>query len=100
MVSRFRFLPIAAAAALALAGCQTKTGVTDVEAVRMIRESPTMKSALIRDCYDRWSKYKYQLTDEFVAQMGGARGKAVETFCTRLYNGIASGRISEADLDK
>ncbi len=97
MTIRLRKLAVLTLLPLMLAACQSHGDTDDESAFNMIKESPTLRKEVIEDCNRHWQKYRHNLSDEYVSWIGVPRDKTVETFCSRLYNGIASGRITLAD---
>jgi hypothetical protein len=85
------------AVSAALAGCVTETSYN--QARELVSGSPAMKRDAIERCYRGTSRASPARKAEMAKIMNvSARANVARIYCTRTFNGIASGRISYQDF--
>ncbi|EXL09271.1 hypothetical protein [Aquamicrobium defluvii] len=87
----------AIAAAAMLSGCVTESSYK--QAQEIVRGSPAMKRDAINECYRGASRASPARKAQMAKIMNvSPRSNVARTYCTRAFNGIASGRISYEDF--
>lgn len=87
----------AIAAAAILSGCVTESSYK--QAQEIVRGSPAMKRDAINECYRGASRASPARKVQMAKIMNvSPRSNVARTYCTRAFNGIASGRITYEDF--
>ncbi len=85
------------AAGVILGGCVTESSYK--QAQEIVRGSPAMKRDAINKCYSGASRASPARKAEMAKIMNvSPRSNVARTYCTRAFNGIASGRITYEDF--
>jgi len=85
------------ALSVTLAGCVTETSYN--QARELVRGSPAMKRDAIERCYRRTNRASPTRKVEMAKIMNvSSRANVARIYCTRAFNGVASGRISYQDF--
>lgn len=87
----------AIAATAMLSGCVTESSYK--QAQEIVRGSPAMKRDAINECYRGASRASPARKAQMAKIMNvSPRSNVARTYCTRAFNGIASGRITYEDF--
>jgi hypothetical protein len=91
------------AAMIAAAGCSTtgEHSATDPTKPKMTHEeAKAAYDELMQKCISRTAGWPTHIKYEAAGMMGISKDEMPPIFCERMFKGIASGRITEADMIK
>lgn len=85
---------------MAVAGCNTVSSSDYAAVQNVMKTDPSFRRELLAQCIKKRGNISSSQSADMAALMGVPESRVAQTFCTRLYAGIQSGRLTHEDFNK